>query len=174
MSRTIAAFAASGALWVATGLVATVDPRYWDPVTAIDHAAVGLYSLALLATGLALFLIGARRAGGLAIGRRAVFWIACIGAAVAGVANFFEDWLGLSALGWAYVIGVVAYYLGLMVAGLVLVAGRDTRWIGALFLVPFPALLLGPVLGGIVGGCSFIACAALLAREDDSGRVAAS
>lgn len=148
------------------------DPDYYAPVTAIDYAAVGLYSVALVATAVALALLdrsGAARSHSVA---RAALRTGAIGGVVAGVANFGEDWLGLSLLTSVYVGAVVIFYLGVVAAGVVLVArSRKLRWIGALLIVPFPAPLLGPAVGFIVGGVAFIVCAALLARSRAADRV---
>jgi hypothetical protein len=164
MTRTSTAFAVAGALWFADGVVMLSDPAYYHPVTAIDYAAVGLYSLALGATAVALFFFEHWAAVRVHRAARAALLVGTIGGITASLANFGEDWLGLP-LGLVYVAGVILFYLGMVAAGLVLVArGRELRWIGALLIVPFPAPLLGQAAGFMIGGAAFIACAALLVR----------
>jgi hypothetical protein len=164
VSRTLATFATAGVIWVATGVVSLSDPAYYHPVTAIDYAAVGLYSLALWVTAVGLYLLEKWAAVRAHTPARAGLMLGTLGGITASLANFGEDWLRLP-LGGVYVAGVVVFYLGMVVAGLVLLArGRELRWIGALLIVPFPAPLLGQAVGFMIGGAAFIACAALLAR----------
>jgi hypothetical protein len=174
VSPTIPAFVIAGALWIVRGALATADPDYYDPTTAVDYASVVTYSLALGATAIALLLFvwrGAVRVPGAA---RASLIVSAMGGIVAGLANFGEDWLGVSALSWAYVVAVLPFYLGLTAAGFILVArSRELRWVGALMLVPFFAPLLGPAVGYVLGGASLIACAALFVRRS-LGRVPAT
>jgi hypothetical protein len=170
--RATAALAIAGAAWIAAGLVSFANPDYWSPVTAIDYAAVGLYSLALLTTAVALALlerVDAVRAHALA---RVALVGSAIGGAVTGVANFGEDWLDLSQLSPVYVGGVMLFYLCMVAAGAVLAArSRELRWVGALLIIPFPAPLLNQAIGFIIGGAAFIACAAMLARSRLQDRV---
>jgi hypothetical protein len=172
VSRATAALAIAGVAWLAAGVVWFANPEYWSPVTAIDYAAVGLYSLALLTTAVALALLerlDAVRTHALA---RVALLGSSIGGIVAGVANFGEDWLHLSPLSSVYVGGVVLFYLCMVAAGAVLAArSRELRWLGALLIIPFPAPLLDQALGFIVGGAAFIACAALLGRSYAANRV---
>jgi hypothetical protein len=169
VSAAIVAFAIAGTLWIARGALAISDPKYYAPATAIDYASVVSYSLALAATAVALLL--AVRRGDIRAHRaaRVALIVSALGGVAAGIANFGEDWLQLSTLGWAYVIAVVPFYLGLTAAGIILVArSRDLRWVGAFMLVPFFAPLLGPAIGYVLGGASFIACAALLVDRSGS------
>jgi hypothetical protein len=164
MSQRSAAFAIAGLVWIASGAVAMADPAYYDPVTAIDYAAVGLFSLALGVTAVALLLLETWPAVRVHRAARAALLVGVTGGIVASLANFGEDWLRLP-LGWVYVAGVILFYLGMVAAGMVLVArNRELRWIGALLIVPFPAPLLGQALGFVIGGVSFIVLSVLLAR----------
>jgi len=164
-------FIITGVAWIARGIVAMAAPDYYAPVTAIDYAAVGLFSLALMIAAAALALLR-RSAARVHRAARAALLGAAIGGIVAGVANFGEDWLGLSLLTWVYIGGVLVFYFGMGAAGVALIArNRDLRWIGALLIVPLPAGLLGQAAGFIIGGIAFIACAALLARSHATDRV---
>lgn len=170
MSRASSAFAIAGASWVATGVVSLSDPAYYHPVTAIDYLAVGLYSLALGVTAVALFLFQMWGAVRLHTAARVALVAGTIGGITASLANFGEDWLRLP-LALLYVAGVVVFYLGMVAAGLVLVVrSRELRWIGALLIIPFPAPLFGQAVGFMIGGGSFIASAVLLARSDGGPR----
>lgn len=162
MSSTILAFVVAGVLWIVRGALATADPDYYDPATAVDYASVVTYSLALGVTAVALLLLIAR--GAVRVPRAACVALitSAVGGIVAGLANFGEDWLGVSGLSWAYVVAVIPFYLGLTAAGFILIArSRELRWVGALMLVPFFAPLLGPAIGYALGGASLIASAAL-------------
>ena len=166
MSPTILAFAIAGALWIVRGALATADPNYYDPTTAVDYASVVTYSLALGTTAVALLLFVGQRADRVPRAAGVALIVSAIGGIVAGIANFGEDWLGVSTLSWAYVIAVIPFYLGLTAAGFILLARRrELRLVGALMLVPFFAPLFGPAIGYALGGASLIACAALFVRR---------
>lgn len=49
-SRALAAV--TGLLWIAYGAIRLTEPAYWAPVTPLDHAAVVLFSAAMLGLGL--------------------------------------------------------------------------------------------------------------------------
>ena len=152
--------------------MALPDPDYYAPATAMDYAAVGLYSVALVTTAVALALLERLDAVRVHAVARAALLGGAAGGIVAGVANFGEDWLGLSLLTWVYVGAVVIFSLGMVAAGLVLVArSRELRWIGALLIVPVLAPLLGHALGFSIGGTALLGCAALLARSHATDRV---
>lgn len=175
MRWAVAAFAAAGALWAARGVLATADPSYYAPVTVIDYAAVGLYSLALALTGIALVLL--ERFDGVRAHRvaRAGLFVGAIGGIVACFANFGEDWLGIAELSLVYVASAIALFLGIVLLGVSLgTRSRKFRWIGALLLVPVFAPLLGQAVGFTIGGVAFVACAALLARMNPAERVSAA
>lgn len=169
MTAMAATFVLAGVAWIVRGAIGSGNPEYWAPVTVIDYAAAGSYTLALLATGVALLLFGNRPGAGRSRVARAGSLLSGAAGGVAGTANFVEDWVGVSAVSGAYVSGIVVFYLAMVATGLaLLLRERQLRWIGALLLVPFPALVLGAPLGYALGGIALIACGVLLTRSPES------
>jgi hypothetical protein len=128
-SRPLAAV--TGLLWIALAAVRSTRPMYWSPVTSLDHAAVGLFSGAMLGLGLCLWL--ASTSGPAWIAAR----IATAAAITNGGANFLEDWLLIRSFGNVWVLSAFALAVALIaLAALSLRAGaRMTSAVAAMTVV---------------------------------------
>jgi hypothetical protein len=127
-------FLSTGVTWTARSLLEIVaHPDYWDPVSAIDWAAVWVYSLAWVL--LAATLVGAAIRSGSGTTVRVFGGIAAVTALVTGVANGIEDGLRLNWISTVYVLGALGT-VGTMVAFAVALglSGRP-RWLVAILLM---------------------------------------
>jgi hypothetical protein len=75
------------------------------------------------------------------------FWAVFIGALVAGVGNFGEDWLGFQLMGsWLYFPGMLSLLIGLALFGIGTMRAKVLPvWCGGL-------LTLSPIVGAFLGG----------------------
>ena len=136
-----------GVLWAVRGWVGTMDPEYFSPVSAVDYAAVASFSAALIVLAACVWDLRVVPTRAVAVGGAA----AALGLFIAGVANILEDGFGASALGVAYVTGVLVGTLSLIPMGVGLARGRGSRWIalgpllsflGLIFLVSWGTVIL--------------------------------
>lgn len=151
----------TGLLWGLRGWVALSDPRYWAPSTAVDYAAVILFSAALMSLGACVWWLrlGADRlvrAGGA---------FAAGGLMTAGIANLLEDGAGLRPLGLAYIAGVLIGTFALVPLGAGLLRGPRTRWLGGLALLTVPALIWMSTWPGTTVLASIWVATGLMARR---------
>ena len=102
-----------------------MDPDYFSPVLAVDYAAVASFSAALIVLAACVWDLRVVPTRAVAVGGAA----AALGLFIAGVANILEDGFGASALGVAYVTGVLVGTLSLIPMGVGLARGRGSRWI---------------------------------------------
>jgi hypothetical protein len=124
--------------------IGLADPESDDGQSVVDYAAELALSAALIGAAAAFLFLRrydggrSRRVGGLG-------WsVALGGAALAGVGNFFENGLGVSAFGLLFALGGLALLIGLFAVSVaVLAAAAPWRWAGP-FLV---ALALGVAVG---------------------------
>lgn len=114
-----------GLVWIVrAGLDVVFQPDYWNPRTSVDYTAVAGTSLALLLLGLGVWIIHLKQQPP---GKwhtwlwRMGIMLACGGALVAGIANFGEDWIAIKSLGTFFVIGSLAMFVGLLLAGISLI-----------------------------------------------------
>jgi MFS family permease len=165
MRAGLAAMLAAAAFSLGNAAIGLADLDSDDESVA-DYAAELALSAALIGAAAALLFLRrfdagrSRRVGGLG-------WsVALGGAALAGVANFFENGLGVSAFGLLFALGGLALFIGLFTVSVaVLTAAAPWRWASP-FLI---ALALGIAVGhepgfGLVG-LGWIALAALLAAR---------
>lgn len=86
------------------------SPRYYDPATRLDYAAVVTTTVAMLSLAVALATLAAGPTiNGVA---RSIMWIPATALAIGGAANLVEDAFGVSALGFVYGIGNLLTLLG--------------------------------------------------------------
>jgi hypothetical protein len=133
---------ATGLAWASRSLLSFADPAYVDPVTALDWAAVWLYSMAWLLTAASVLLIahlvptpGVRGSAGLV----------ATASIVAGIANGLEDGLGWASTSSLYIVGVLAAWLGLIPFVVTLAQGHAARLagVGVVMLVGIPLIDTG-------------------------------
>lgn len=132
--------------------------------SVLDYAAVVIYSAALLGLVPALLVVRSwdrGRSG--ALGAVALLGAAA-GAAIAAVANFGEDALGVSALGDAvYFPAVLVVILGLLLLGIAFLrAPAPWRWIAAWPLATLVGFMSAGNEAGLIVGPLWIMLAALL------------
>ena len=150
-----------GLVWLLrAGLAVVFRPDYWNPRTSVDDTAVAGTSLALILLALGVWSIRLKQ-------RPQGHWrlwlwrvgvaAACGGALVAGIANFGEDWIAIKSLGIFFVIGSLAMFIGLLLAGISAIgAAGVTRWTGWLLVacaIGWGSVDLG---GGFVVGIALI------------------
>ena len=154
-----ALFTFVGVVLCVRSLQSFADPEYMDPESASDWFAVLSFSTALFALALALPML-AQMIGGRVVFR--VSLVAAVGAALAGLANLFEDalhWAGPpGSSGWAFwlfITGTATTAVGLTaLAVAVAVAGRGR--LRLLAVVP-AATLIGLMLFESGGGVLILA-----------------
>ena len=141
------------------------DPEYTDPGTVSDWFAVFSFSVALLATAVALPLLARSTGGGQAVLR--VSLIPATGAAIAGLGNIIEDALQVGFAGWIYGIGAGLMGLGLIVFTLAIaVAGRGRpRLFAAIPLATLVGWSLFESGGGVLILAAWLVAAALAAQS---------
>lgn len=102
-----------GLAWAIRAGIGLNEPNYYDPVTAMDHAAVWTYSLALLLSAVVAWAIaGSMRSD------RVVFALGALTGtafAAAAAANALEDGFGMAALGTLYVLGAMVSLISSLV-----------------------------------------------------------
>ena len=147
---------ATGVVVGARSLLEFAHPDYWDPVTALDWAAVWLTSI-----GWILFALSILWLGRLAPTRSviAASLVVAAGAILTGAANVLEDGFGFKALGTFYVIGIMT--AGLMLPGLAWAFRSAHRpRLGWLSIALFVGILLTNVGGGVLVALSLWSVAA--------------
>lgn len=136
----------TGGVWATHALVGFTDPEYWNPVTALDFAAVWLYSAGFLTLALTAILLG-RLVPTRQVQRAAI--VMAIAALVTGVANGIEDGLGVKTAGSVYVIGALALLVGTLALVVALARAGPPRlaWMAGGLAI---GLLLVSIGGGLV------------------------
>jgi hypothetical protein len=147
----------AGVLWAARTLIALAAPVYYDPVTALDWAAVWLTSAQWPMLGLSVILLGRLTAS---TPVRAVSILVALGAVLVGGGNANEDGFGVPIGGAFYIVGFFMTWLGLLPLAATLWRARYRRLAG-LSLALLLAILLINVGGGfvILGGLGALAAA---------------
>jgi MFS family permease len=162
----LAAMLAAAAFSLGNAAIGLADPDSDDDQSATDYAAELALSAALIGAAAALLFLRqydvgrSRRVGGLG-------WsVAVGGAALAGVANFFENGLGVSAFGLLFALGGLALLIGLLTASIaVLTTASPWRWAGLFLLVLALGIAVGHEAGFGLVGLTWIALAAALAAR---------
>lgn len=137
--------ALAGLAWLARAVMALYGPDYWSPRTPLDYAAVVGTSLSLML--LAVGLWGFYHHNSTAPSRaqtvwRVGVWLTCTSAFIVGVSNFLEDAVGIKGLGYVWVIGVIAVFVGLLIAGVSALWVKGLGWwVGGLLLACAVGLL---------------------------------
>jgi hypothetical protein len=133
------ALLAAGLTWLARAAMALYKPDYWSPRTPFDYAAVIGTSAALILTAEGVW--GFYQHHPAPPGRAQIVWrfsvlVVCVSALTIGVSNFVEDALNVKGLGIVWVVGILALFAGLLVAGgsALWVPGFSRR-VGVLFIV---------------------------------------
>lgn len=121
-------------------------PEYWNPVTALDFAAVWLYSAGFLTLALTATLLG-RLVPTRSVRQAAS--VMAIAALLTGVANGIEDGLGVKAAATVYVIGELALLVGTLALVVALARAGPARlaWMAGSLAI---GLLLVSIGGGLV------------------------
>ncbi len=149
---------AFGITWAVRSAIGLQDPQYYDPVTALDYAAVWTYSAALALSAGVVWLTGwlARTHRPSALSAMVVG----AGLLVAAVANAIEDGFGMKWVGTIYIVGAMVGGYGLFVlAGTLAYAGARFLAVAAL------TMILGFILLGSVGGFFVLALSILFAER---------
>ena len=159
----------AGIAWLVRGVIAFYGPDYWSPHTPLDYAAVLVTSLALflMAVGIwGFYLHNPAPASRAQMAWRIGVTVTCAAALTISVSNFTEDALGVSSLGYVWVIGILALLAGLLVAGFSALWVNDlSRWVGSMFLVCAAGLLLMES-GGMFGmGVALLVLSGLKATQ---------
>jgi hypothetical protein len=160
-----ALFGATGLLLAASSLVMLANPNFQRPATALDWFATISLSAALLILAAALPLL-ARLAGD-----RRLYLVSLLGgaaAALAGIANLFEDGLQQDWAFLPFIGGSLVLELGLLGMTLLLVLRSDNR--ARLFaLVPLVTAVDIVALhshgGGVVAGATWVMAAWVSVRN---------
>ena len=123
-----------------------VRPRYWAASSFSDYLSIALMSIGMLLLVGGLVGLHARqsgRCGKLEGLEKAGFFLAAIGATVAAVSNFAEDWLHIPLMGWVFIASIFSLLIGvLLLAIATLAANVLPRWYGWTLLVGLLGLLL--------------------------------
>jgi hypothetical protein len=161
-----ALFAATGLLLGASSLVMLASPSFQRPVTLIDWFATLSLSAALLTLAAALPVL-ARLVGGEPV--QLVALLGGVGAALAGIANLFEDGLHQDWAFLPFIGGTVLLEVGLLSMTL-LMALRSGIRVRLLALAPVLTAVDIVVLhshgGGAVAGVAWVVAAAIVVRND--------
>jgi len=157
--------------------IGVADPNSDDAESVADYAAELALSAALVGAAAAFVFLRrydagrSRRAGDLG------WQVAAGGAALAGIGNFFENGLGVSAFGLLFALGGLVLFVGLLTVGIaVLTAASSWRWMAIFLVVLALGIAVGEEPGFGVVGLTWIALAALLAaragpfRPDENAR----
>jgi len=157
----VALFTFVGVVWCVRSLQSFADPEYTDPVSAADWFAVLSFSAGLFTLAVALPVFA-----GLVGGRivRRVALVPAAGAALAGLANLFEDALHWGWAFWPFIVGTAATMLGL-VAFTIVVATLGSGRHRLLAAVP-AATLVGVIAfesgGGVLILAAWLAAAVIV------------
>ncbi len=155
---------AFGITWAVRSAIGLQDPQYYDPVTALDYAAVWTYSAALALSAGVVWLTGwlARTH------RPSVLSAMVVGAGLllAAVANAFEDGLGMKWVGTIYVIGAAIGGYGLFVLAGVLAFAGARLLAGVALITIFGLLSHGSIGGFFVLGLSLWLAERLIRRPE--------
>ncbi len=154
----------AGVCWLTYGLIVRqFSPIYYQPTLPIDYLAIAMFSGGLLLLALAVAGIHARQAADAEWDERLGFWVACIGAVMAGIGDFGEDWLQIAALGnLLYFPGMLLLLAGLALFGIGTMRARVLPlWCGTVLLLsPLVAAPLGGLFskwgGTLLFGCIWI------------------
>jgi hypothetical protein len=157
---------AAAAFSLGNAAIALADPKADDSESVADYAAELALSAALIAAAAAFVFL---RRGDAGRSRTAgnIGWTASAGgSALAGIGNFFENGLGVSAFGLLFAFGGLALIIGLATAGIaVLASAPPWRWLGVALIIFAGGTALGEEEGLGLVGLTWIAVAALLARR---------
>jgi hypothetical protein len=153
-------FILCGLAWITRATINLYKHNYWDPQTALDYAAVIVFSFALLL--LAVSLGDLYRRHPLPDSRKQQIWragmfLAIAAATVVGIENFVEDWLDVDGIGFLFPVGMLALFLGLLIAGMTAFFLPEIRrrlsW--ALLVIGFGVASI-EVGGGFLTGAVFL------------------
>jgi MFS family permease len=131
MRACLVAFLAAAALSLANAAIGLADTNSDDPQSVSDYAAVLVFSAALIGAAIALAFLRQLRAAPFRSAASIGLAVAATGAALAGVGNFVEDGLGVSAFGFLFALGGLALIIGLFAAAtMALTTAPPWRWVG--------------------------------------------
>ena len=155
---------AASIMWLAEWAVLWGDPNYDAPEGPLDYAAAIVFSLALFATAIALFVVqrevAPRRAS-------ALISLAAIAALVTSVGNLLEDVFGVAAADDIFIYGGFVFFAALALSGVLTVTTpAPQRWVGIVLLVNAGAFGLGWTAPMIIGWF-WLASAARRGRFDE-------
>jgi hypothetical protein len=136
----------TGLAWAGESLLQFAHPQYWDPLTTLDWLAVWSFSASWLLLAATTILLG-RLTGTPQV--LAVATVVAIGAVAAGVANAFEDGLGIKSLGTIYVLGSLTAAFGLLALAATIHSSGFTR-LARLTLVLFLGAAAVMAGGGLI------------------------
>jgi hypothetical protein len=139
---------ALGALWFSRSMQSYGNPHFTHPSTPADWSAVASFSLALVLVPVGLHVLLGLAEG---VGTRTRILSAASGVAAvaAGVGRFLDDGIGVDAGGIVYVIGMMAFMLGLLGLGTTL-ALHTPRWPGVVLFATFAGVVGLDSGGGIL------------------------
>jgi len=152
--------AVGGLLWIARTALNFAEPAYYDPQIALDYAAAIGTTLAYLFLSASLWglsrghALPAKWPGWL---KQVGMWLAVFAAGVAGIANLFEDVLGLRAFGEAFFFGGMALVSGLFVAAIgSFLQKEQEQWHGLLLLACMSGIAFPDYYGGFLTGAALL------------------
>ena len=147
----------AGVLMIAHGLILILlQPHFWAASSFSDYLSIALTSITFLALVGGLVGLHARQAGrcGKLEGLEKIsFFLAVLGATVAAVSNFAEDWLHIPLMGWVFILGSYILFAGLLLLAIATIRAEVLpRWYGWTLLVGLLGLLLNNLLanGGMI------------------------
>lgn len=136
----------TGIAWAATSLIQLAQPQYWDPVTALDWAAVWTYSAAWLLFAPSILLLGRLSSSRVVV---AIAIVCAVGAVVVGSANALEDGFGVEGAGGWYAVGFLWAWLSLVPLAMAQWYARETAR-SRLTIVLFLGIALFTLGGGLI------------------------
>jgi hypothetical protein len=142
------------------------QPKYWEPRSAVDYAAVLLSSAAMLAAAAGfLDLARASHMGRWHAAVRTALLVAGIAAGLVAIANFVEDFIGISAFGVVWITSVLIMTLGALLAGtLMLLSPAKRRWQGVPLIVIVASTFAGGVAHDLLFGFAWLGAAFIESR----------
>jgi len=157
--------ALAGLAWLARAVIALYRPDYWSPRAPLDYAAVIGTSVALILTAVGVWgfyqyhLVPPSRAQ--TVWRVGIF-ATCLSALTIGVSNFLEDALRFKALGNVWVVGALALFIGLLLAGISAFWIKSfPPWVGGLFVICALGLFFTEANGQFGTGLALLALSLL-------------
>lgn len=166
----------AGVLLIAHGLILILlQPHFWAASSFSDYLSIALTSITFLVLVGGLVGLHARQAGrcGKLEGLEKIsFFLAVLGATVAAVSNFAEDWLHIPFMGWVFIASAFILLFGLLLLAIAtLGANVLPRWYGWMLLVGSLGILLNNLLangGMILFGLTWIVLGYALWKDQTS------